>query len=49
MKPLEEPCLSAIEEGRCLGCNRLELDWWTGKDCKLEEKHGNTKETRSNL
>lgn len=24
MKELEEPCKSAIREGRCLGCVRLE-------------------------
>ena len=35
MKPLIEPCKSAIHEGRCLGCNRLEDENFIGdKKCK---------------
>lgn len=32
---LDEPCKSAIAEGRCTGCQALELIWFRGKkDCK---------------
>lgn len=32
---LIEPCKSAISEGRCTGCNALELVWFRGrKDCE---------------
>lgn len=35
MKPLKEPCKSAIREERCLGCNRLENPDFTGdKGCE---------------
>lgn len=38
-RELEEPCRSAIEEGRCTGCNRLELEGFVGnKECKIYEK-----------
>lgn len=34
-KEIEEPCKSAIAEGRCLGCSKLELDEFKGdKECK---------------
>lgn len=37
--PLENPCRSAIEEGRCTGCNALELVWFRGrKDCEYAKK-----------
>lgn len=28
MKPLKEPCKSAIEKGYCTGCNKLELEYF---------------------
>lgn len=34
-KELKEPCKSAIEKQRCLGCNLLELeDFESNPDCK---------------
>lgn len=37
-RELGEPCRSAIEEGRCLGCNKLELEEFKGdKECKYVE------------
>lgn len=33
--PLEEPCKSAIKEGKCLGCQALEeLTFRGNKNCK---------------
>lgn len=43
-KELGEPCKSAIAEGRCTGCNRLELENFVGlKGCKYakEERKNN--------
>lgn len=38
-RELKEPCRSAIEEGRCTGCNRLELEEFEGLEgCKYGEK-----------
>lgn len=38
-KELGEPCRSAIEEGRCLGCRRLEEEEFEGdRECKIYEK-----------
>ena len=42
MKPLKEPCKSAIKQGRCLGCNKLEDENFEGKeDCEYvkNKKH----------
>lgn len=42
--PLENPCKSAIAEGRCTGCNLLELPYFRGKkNCKY------AKEKKENL
>lgn len=39
MKELQEPCKSAIAEGRCLGCNGLaEADWYEPKECIYADK-----------
>lgn len=33
---LKEPCKTLIEIGKCLGCNKLELKYFTGdKNCKI--------------
>lgn len=41
MKPLQEPCKSAINEGFCLGCNRLEAPEFVGdKNCKEYIRNG---------
>ena len=32
MKELKEPCKTLIKTNRCLGCNRLELDYFEGDD-----------------
>lgn len=38
-RELREPCRSAIEEGRCAGCSRLELEEFEGDEgCKMYEK-----------
>ena len=38
-RELKEPCRSAIEEGRCTGCNRLEQEWFEGNEkCERYEK-----------
>lgn len=38
-REIEEPCKSAIAEGRCLGCNKLELEGFIGdRECKMYEK-----------
>lgn len=38
-KKLKEPCLSAIKEGRCLGCGQLEEPDFSGDEkCLLYEK-----------
>lgn len=38
-KELKEPCKSAIAEGRCTGCSRLELDGFEGdRECKIYDK-----------
>ena len=34
-KNLKNPCKELLEKGLCLGCNRLELDWFEGdKNCR---------------
>lgn len=39
MKQLQEPCKSAITEGRCLGCNQLEnADFVSDKKCKYAKQ-----------
>ena len=46
-KELKEPCRSAIAEGRCTGCNRLELEEFEGKeDCKYGKKVEYSKDWR---
>lgn len=36
---LIDPCKSAISEGRCTGCQALELPFFKGnKNCKLYDK-----------
>lgn len=38
-RELGEPCRSAIAEGRCLGCSKLELEGFEGdEECKIYEK-----------
>jgi len=46
MQELKGKCKEFIEKGICLGCNRLELPYFTGDDnCKyikeVGEKNGN--------
>lgn len=38
-RELKEPCRSAIMDGRCSGCNRLEEENFEGdKECRLYDK-----------
>lgn len=38
-KELEEPCRSAIAEGRCLGCSKLEIETFHGeKECEYGKR-----------
>jgi hypothetical protein len=38
MKEIRNECMRAIEEGRCLGCNALEMKEFEGKEeCRYRE------------
>ena len=51
MKELKEPCKSLIATGRCLGCNRLELEDFEGDEkCQyIPSKEDSIKEIKKIL